>query len=162
MKGRFFHANTSDLFEFYGQQKNVRFFFCSVYIYIWYVRLMHWADAGSESKQPCQQRHDSDRLLHRYGIYIQYSMLSFWKKTLTVPQVRSFANIWWQFIYFGDYCNMANIIIRLNCFHKELVKCLIITHSPRGVCLLVTSSMSLLDPLYLRRLFKPRLHLSHE
>ena len=32
MKGRFFHANTSDLFEFYGQQKNVRFFFCSVYI----------------------------------------------------------------------------------------------------------------------------------
>ena len=32
MKGRFFHANTSDLFEFYGQQKNVRFFFCSVYL----------------------------------------------------------------------------------------------------------------------------------
>ena len=44
MKGRFFHANTSDLFEFYGQQENVRFFFCLVYIQFTYSSPSYYID----------------------------------------------------------------------------------------------------------------------
>ena len=62
MKGRFFHANTSDLFEFYGQQKNVRFFFCSVYIIWGYLMGIigvapFWVDGCHGSCIQCHLRH---------------------------------------------------------------------------------------------------------